>query len=169
MIALRACFLGLLSALCVTGCGGPSETDRVKQTVKLFADSTAQHDYTVLCQKVLAPELISKLKPFNLSCEIAVRQYFGDVRNPRVDIRRIRLVGKDGAVAAVQSSAAGQAPAAAELGLVKTRAGWRIARLASGGATARPCPQPGKGAPPDQPCVGPPPGTGPSSPSTPND
>lgn len=153
----------------MTGCGSPSETDRVKQTVKLFADSTAQHDYTTLCHKVLAPELISKLKPFNVSCEIAVRQYFGDVRNPRVDVRRISLQGRGAALASVQSSAAGQAPAAADIGLVKTKDGWRIARLASGAAPPRPCPRPGKGAPPGQPCVGPPPGTGPVSPSTPND
>lgn len=155
MLARRAALLSVLATLVLTGCGGPSETGRVSATVKLFADSTAQHDYTTLCQKVLAPELISKLKPFNLSCEIAVRQYFGDVRSPRVDIQRVRLLGKAGAVVAVQSSAAGQKPSSAELGLVKTPAGWRIARLASGGAPA--------------PALSPPPGTGPSSPSTPND
>jgi hypothetical protein len=156
VIAPRACFLGLLSALCVTACGAPSDTDRVKQTVKLFADSTAQHDYTTLCEKVLAPELIAKLRPFNLSCEIAVRHYFGTVRNPTLEIRGIRLTGKAEAIAAVQSSAAGQAPSPAQLGLVKTGAGWRIARLANSAASPSP------GTSPSKP-------TEPSSPTTPND
>jgi hypothetical protein len=128
----------------------------VKETVKLFADSTAQHDYTTLCQKVLAPELISKLKPFNLSCEIAVRHYFGDVRNPTLEIRGIRLTSKSEAIAAVQSSAAGQAPSPAQLGLVRTGAGWRIARLANNEAAPAP------GAAPSSPAE-------PPSPTTPND
>jgi hypothetical protein len=140
----------------VAACGGASDTDRIRQTVKLFADSTAQHDYTTLCQKVLAPELIAKLKPFNLSCEIAVRHYFGDVRNASIEIRGIRLTEKAQAIAAVQSSAAGQPPAPAQLGLVKTAAGWRIARLANNEESPRPG-------------TGPAPPAGPSSPTTPND
>jgi len=165
MLARRAALLFLAAMLTIAGCGGPSETERVSATVKLFADATAQHDYTTLCQKVLAPELIAKLKPFNLSCEIAVRHYFGEVRNPRIDIRGIRLVGRAEAIAAVQSSAAGEAPSVAQLGLVKTGVGWRIARLANAPAAPRPCLRPAPG----RPCVGPAPPAGAPNPSTPND
>jgi hypothetical protein len=124
---LYVALLGLGTALCA--CGGPSESERVHETVEAFGQATAAKDYQRLCDSLLAPRLVDEVEAVGLPCEVALRQGLGDVRSPRITIGRIVVTG-DTATAQVRSAAAGEEPSEDTLELVRVDGSWRIASLA---------------------------------------
>jgi hypothetical protein len=119
--------LAVVLAVGLAACGTPSDDKQIRSTVALFARASAARDYPTLCQRVLAPTLVSKLKIYNLPCPVALRDFLGPVRQPQARVTRVTITGRGTAIAEVRASAAGQAPAITEFRLVKTPDGWRIA------------------------------------------
>jgi len=122
----------LAVAAVLAGCGEkePTPEEQVRTTLTSFSRATAAKDYQKLCDKLLAPSLVSDLKKIGLPCEIALQQGLGDVRQPRLIVGTVTVDGKK-AVAEVQTSAEGQAPSKDSIELERTDAGWRIASLAT--------------------------------------
>ncbi|HEX6024112.1 MAG TPA: hypothetical protein VFZ00_19125 [Solirubrobacter sp.] len=129
MRRLNAALLVLGMALCA--CGGPSDSERVHETVEAFGEATAAKDYQRLCDSLLAPRLVEEVEAVGLPCEVALKQGLGDVQSPRLTIGRIEVAG-DRATAQVRSAAAGQEPSEDVVELVRVGEEWRIASLASG-------------------------------------
>ena len=121
----RAVTLALLAAAALAGCGGRSDQQQVRDTIHRFATAMGARDYQTLCDQVFAPTLVTRLGTLGLPCEQQLRQSLEPVKRPTVRIRRVVLRGKT-AVANVVSGAQGQPESADVIGLVKTRAGWRI-------------------------------------------
>ena len=119
-------------ALAIAGCGasGPTDEEQVRTTLTAFIRATASKDYQALCDRLLAPSLLTSVKKIGLPCEIALQQSLGDVRQPRLIVGAVTVTGKT-AVAEVRTSAEGQAPSKDTVELERTEAGWRIASLAT--------------------------------------
>jgi hypothetical protein len=122
----------LAVAAVIGGCGEkePTAEEQVRTTLTSFSRATAAKDYQQLCDKLLAPSLVSDLKKIGLPCEIALQQGLDDVRQPRLLVGTVTVNGKT-AVAEVQTSAEGQTPSKDSIELEETDAGWRIASLAT--------------------------------------
>jgi hypothetical protein len=123
LVALAAAALGL------GGCGsGPSDAEQVRSAVLAFGRAAAAKDYQRLCDRLLAPRLLEKVKAVGLPCEVALHKGLGDVRDPKLTIGRIAVHG-DSATADIRTSARGQAPARVTLKLTKVGGSWKIASL----------------------------------------
>jgi hypothetical protein len=120
----------LLGAACLAGCGGgPSDEQKVRDTLAEFARATARQDYRALCERILAPRLVRIVREAGVPCEEALRRGFEGVRDPRISVGTVRVDGSR-ASAEVRTSAAGQEPSRDTVALVKVDDGWRIAELA---------------------------------------
>jgi hypothetical protein len=119
-------------AVAIAGCGEsePTDEEQVRTTLTAFSRATAAKDYQALCDKLLAPSLISDLKKIGLPCEIALQQGLGDVRQPRLIVGQVTVKGKT-AVAEVRTTAEGETPSKDTVELERTEAGWRIASLST--------------------------------------
>jgi hypothetical protein len=80
----------------------------------------------MLCQQVLAPSLTGRFAAEGLTCERGMRIFFQSVQNPTLSVGRI-TINRGTASALVLTGATCQRLALAQLFLVKTSAGWRIA------------------------------------------
>ena len=113
----------------VSGCGGPSDSEQVHETVVAFQKATAAKDYQRLCDRLLSPKLVQEVETQGIPCEVALKKGLGDVESPTLTIGRIEVDG-DKATAQVNTSAAGEAPSRDTLQLTKVNGQWRIASLA---------------------------------------
>lgn len=95
-----------------------------------FARATASHDYSALCNDVLAPGLVAHLTAAGLSCQQAMRVFVSSVQNPTISISKVTVHGSS-ASAVVLASATGQPAAVESIQLIDTNHGWRLASLAS--------------------------------------
>jgi hypothetical protein len=119
----------LAAAFTLGGCGsGPSDTDQVRSAVLAFGRATAAKDYRRMCDRLLAPRLVEKVKQVGLPCEVALQKGLGKVHDPKLVVGRIAVDG-DSATADVRTSARGQAPSRDTLKLTKVGGRWRIASL----------------------------------------
>jgi hypothetical protein len=120
----------LLAGASVAGCGGgPSDEQQVRDTLAAFGRATARHDYAALCERILAPRLVRSVNQAGLPCEEALRRGFEGVRDPRIVVGAVRVLG-DHATAEVRTSAAGQEPSRDTVELERFEDGWRISSLA---------------------------------------
>ena len=118
-----------VAATALAGCGGgPSDEEQVRTTVQAFSDATAAKDYQRLCDDLLAPKLVEKIKQVGLPCEVALQRGLGAVKKPKLTIGQVTVTG-DAATADVRTSAAGQQPSRDTLKLSKVGDDWRIASL----------------------------------------
>ena len=119
-----------LVLLILAGCGesGPTPEEQVRSTVAEFGRATAAKDYTTLCDRLLAPELIEEVESIGLPCERALRRGLGDVEDPRLTIGRIEI-REDKASAEIRTSAAGEEPSQDILQLVNLDGTWKISSL----------------------------------------
>jgi hypothetical protein len=126
---MRKAALAVALAFAVAGCGaGPSDEEKVRQTLDDFGKATAAKDYQALCDHILAPQLIDKLKQVGLPCEVALQQSLGDVKDPRIVVGTITVKDKL-AKAEVRTSASGQTPSKDTIELVPVGDAWRISSL----------------------------------------
>jgi hypothetical protein len=117
------------AALALGGCGsGPSDEQQVRSTVLAFGRATAGKDYQRMCDDLLAPRLVDKIKQAGLPCEVALQKGLGGVKDPKLTIGRIAVNG-DSATADVRTSARGQPPSRDTLKLTKVGGRWKIASL----------------------------------------
>jgi hypothetical protein len=133
--------LALVVLMLLAGCGGddkPPDADQVRATLVQFGKATAAHDYKTMCTKLLAPNLLDKLRQVGLGCEEALKQGLGDVKSPQLSVGKIAVNG-DTATAEVRTSAEGQAPSTDTVQLRRVNDSWRISSLAG---TSEPGPAP---------------------------
>ena len=117
------------AALALGGCGsGPSDAEQVRAAVLAFGRATAAKDYQRLCDRLLAPRLVEKIKQAGLPCEVALQKGLGDVKDPKLTLGRI-AVHDDSATADIRTSARGQQPTRVTLKLTKVADRWKIASL----------------------------------------
>jgi hypothetical protein len=138
---VRRLALAAVAGALLAGCGGddkPPDADQVRSTLVQFGKATAAHDYKTMCTKLLAPNLLDKLREIGLGCEEALKQGLGDVKSPQLSVGKIAVNG-DTATAAVRTSAEGQAPSTDTVQLRRVDGSWRIASLA-GTSEPRPAP-----------------------------
>jgi putative lumazine-binding protein len=121
-----------LALLLLAGCGdsGPPPEEQVRTAVTEFGRATAAKDYTALCDRILAPELVKQATDIGLPCERALRRSLGDVKDPRLTIGQVTVDG-DNASVEVRTSAAGQEPSQDTLKLVNVDGTWKISSLGS--------------------------------------
>jgi hypothetical protein len=119
-----------LALLILAGCGesGPTPEEQVRSTVAEFGRATAAKDYTALCDRILAPELIEDVESIGLPCERALRRGLGEVEDPRLTIGEI-VIRDDEASAEIRTSAAGEEPSQDTLELVNLDGVWKISSL----------------------------------------
>jgi hypothetical protein len=128
----RALAAAAVAAALLAGCGDaePTAREQVRQTLDEFGRATAAKDYQALCDRVFAPELVTKLTQVGLPCEVAMQQSFEDVENPRLTIGEITVAPDEKrATAEVRTSATGQTPSQDRVELVPVKAGWRVSSL----------------------------------------
>jgi hypothetical protein len=120
-----------LAAAALAGCGsGPSTQEQVRETLDEFGRATAAKDYQALCDRVFAPQLVTKLTEVGLPCEVAMQRSFEDVENPRLTIGKITVAEDEkSAKAEVRTSASGQSPSQDTVELVPVDDGWRVSSL----------------------------------------
>jgi hypothetical protein len=134
----RRAFATLVAAVAcaLAACGGASDQQQVRSKIRQFAAAMGGRNYQALCDQIFAPALVSQLDSLGLPCEQQLRQSLAPVRKPTVEIKRVVLRGK-AATANVVSDAAGETRSSDVIGLVKTKAGWRIASRADAAREAR--------------------------------
>ena len=119
----------LLACAAVVACGGgPSEEQRVRETVDAFSKATAAKDYDKLCKQLLAPKLLEQVRQAGLPCEVALSKSLAGVKDPKLSIGAVSVKG-DSATADVRTSATGEQPSRDTLKLTKVGGRWRIASL----------------------------------------
>jgi hypothetical protein len=125
-----------LTAAAVVGCGSkdtPSPAaDRaaVRGALVQLDEATASHNYQLLCNRVLARELVQKVASAGLPCEEALRIGLGKVRQPHLQVTEIKVQGNH-ALAQVYSGATGQRSSTDIVQLVREGGGWRVTSLAA--------------------------------------
>jgi ketosteroid isomerase-like protein len=112
------------------GCGGQSQQDQVRAKVAQFVTAAAGRDYATICNRVLAPSLLTRLATGGISCPQAMQIGFGGVSRPALSIGKITVSGSRASVIAL-STAQGQPASLDTVELTKTSQGWRIAALGS--------------------------------------
>jgi ketosteroid isomerase-like protein len=112
-------------ALGLAGCGS-SDSEQVHAKVEQFVHAVATRDAKTVCAQVLAPSLVARFTQEGLTCERGIRIFLNSVRNPTLSVGRI-AVNRNAASAMVLTGARCQKLTLANLFLVKTSDGWRIA------------------------------------------
>ncbi len=119
----------ICTALGLTGCGA-SARDQVEAKIQQLAQAAAAHDYGTICDQVLAPALVAHFTRNEISCQAAMRVALGTVRDPVISIGSVVIRGRQASVITL-TAARGQAASLANIELVQTASGWRIASLGS--------------------------------------
>jgi hypothetical protein len=132
-VALAATVALILAA---AGCGA-SDQQQVRDTLKRYEQATARQDFDALCSRVLARSLIDRLAQVGLPCDQALRIGLGTVRNPKLEILKIKITDKL-ALALVRSSATGQPTSTDTIRLTKDGDKWRISSLSGAQPPAPP-------------------------------
>ena len=127
----RALGAAAVTVALLAGCGSdPSPQEQVRTTLDEFGRAMTAKDYQALCDRVFAPQLVTKLTEVGLPCEVAMQRSFEDVENPRLTIGKITVAEDEkSAKAEVRSSATGQAPSRDTVTLVPVDDGWRVSSL----------------------------------------
>lgn len=123
--------------LLVRACGSDEEQE-VRETVERFGEASRDKDYQALCDELLSTALVQQVRSAGQPCEVALRIGLGEVQNPTLDVRSVKI-DDDVALAQVESKAAGQRPSQDTVRLIRENDDWRIASLA-GEAPADPAP-----------------------------
>lgn len=128
--AVPRALLTVLACLALAGCGTrePSDEEQIRATLSALADATRDKDYGRLCDEVFARDLLDGIARIGLPCELAMRQAYEDVEDPRLTIGEVAIDGET-ATAQVRSSAKGQQPSRDVVTLVEGEQGWRVSSL----------------------------------------
>jgi ketosteroid isomerase-like protein len=124
-------------ALALAGCGS-STSDEVHAKVEEFVHAVSAHDAKAVCENVLAPSLVARFSQEGLTCERGIQIFLASVRDPSLAVGRIS-VHRNAATALVLTGARCQQLTVANLYLIKTSSGWRIASESSGPSSRPRC------------------------------
>jgi hypothetical protein len=136
--APRVLLAALAVACAVAGVGCGSDSEKATKTseteargvVERFGTATARRDYQTICDELLADNLVKKVEDVGLPCEIAFEKGVGSVKNPRIEVRQVKVQGNR-ALVSVRSTARGETPSDDAVQLVREGDEWRIASLVS--------------------------------------
>jgi Putative lumazine-binding len=136
--APRVLLAALAVACAVAGVGCGSDSEKATKTseteargvVERFGTATARRDYQTICDELLADNLVKKVEDVGLPCEIAFEKGVGGVKNPRIEVRQVKVQGNR-ALVSVRSTATGETPSDDAVQLVREGDEWRIASLVS--------------------------------------
>jgi len=117
--------LATLTLTVLAGCGNASPEEEVRAVVTRFAAASAEKDYQVICDELLATSLVDNAEQYGLPCEIALKPGLDSVREPELTVERITVKG-DRASARVATDAANQTPSTVTLSLRRIADEWRI-------------------------------------------
>lgn len=117
----------LVVVLLLATCGTDDDKE-VRGTLEHFAQASRDKDYQALCDDLLSSTLVAQLRTADRPCEVVLRIALGDVQNPTLEVRSVKIDG-DKATAEVHTTAAGQQPADAKIRLLREGDGWRISVL----------------------------------------
>lgn len=123
-LILAAAVAILVVVLLLTTCGTDDQQE-VRQTVERFAQASRDKDYQALCDDLLSAALVQQLRTVDRPCEVVVRIGLGDVQNPTLEVRSVKVDG-DKATAQVRGAAARQQPLDTKILLVREHGEWRI-------------------------------------------
>jgi hypothetical protein len=122
----------LLAAAAMTaglaGCGNSDEQE-VRDTLGVFGQATARHDYQTLCDRVFATDLVHRVESIGLPCEEAMRIAMASLHKPTLSVRSVKVTGVN-AYASVRTAALGQKPSTDTIQLHKDHGVWRVSSLA---------------------------------------
>jgi len=119
-----------VAAVPTAACGRESEEDRVRSTLRSFAEATARKDYQALCDDLFSKRLVEEVRR-TVPCEIALQQSdLATAKDPKLEVTRVRVDGKR-ATADVKTSAANQKPSQDTVELIQEDGDWRIISLTS--------------------------------------
>ena len=104
----------------------------MRQTLVGLQQATERKDYSKLCDKVLARELTNRLQSVGIPCEVALRTGLGSVREPRLEVGKVKMMGSR-AAAEVRTTATGQQASTDTVRLIKEEGDWRVASLSGTG------------------------------------
>jgi len=144
---VAAAAAALLAASGLAACGGAADKgptpaqDRaaVRGALRELERATAAHDYAAMCNQVLARALVQRVAGAGLPCETALKIGLSSVRQPRLQVTRIKVSGNR-ALAQVSSGAEHQQASSDVVQLVRERGGWRVSALAGPQPPAPPRP-----------------------------
>src|SRR5215212_5244681 len=104
-----ALLAALIATLAAGGCSSESDEEKVRDTLRRFADATARKDLQALCDDLFATKLVEEVRR-SIPCEIALkRSDLATAQKPKLEIRSVKVDGER-ATADVTSSAANQPP-----------------------------------------------------------
>jgi hypothetical protein len=126
----RCCLAILLCAAVLAGCGGPSDEQRIRQTVTDFGRAVEKGDYAHICTQLFAARLVEQLQQINLPCEQALRRSLAGRRDPQLTVGAVKVDGTT-ASAQIRTSAVGESPSQDTLQLINVDGHWRISALDS--------------------------------------
>jgi len=115
------------ATLGVAGCGA-NDRQQVRDKVNQFIKATQGKDYKTLCDQVLAPALLARMKAGGIECEQAMQVSLQNVKNPGLAIGRVDVHGSKASVITL-TTATGQQASIDAIELIKTGHGWRVASL----------------------------------------
>ncbi len=118
----------VLATAGLAGCGSVDQSKQVRAAVVAYGNAVAAKDYATICDKLLAPSLLSALSSRVVPCKMALSLGLGKVVRPTLTVGTVEVTGES-AIASVQTAAANQAPDSTTIGLVKFDDSWRIASL----------------------------------------
>lgn len=120
------------------GCGGGqgdkpevkalTPEGQVRVIVESFGRASANKDYTLICQRLIARSLSDNVEELGLPCERAFRKGLAAVKGAALRIDGITVQGRT-AFARVHSTAIGQAPSDDTIRLQLLAGQWRIVSL----------------------------------------
>lgn len=135
------------AAATLVACGGPSEEDRVRETVETFGQAVAAKDYSRLCDEILSAELLANLMAVGRPCTVALADGFGPALDPTIQIQEVDVRSESMAMVRVRTDASNQPPTTVTLRMVKEAGQWRVGSLAGQQPPAPGAPAPGSPAP----------------------
>jgi hypothetical protein len=125
----RRCYVCALTAVALAGCGGPTDEERVRQTLQRFGQAVAAKDYSRLCNELLARSLVRKLDSVGVPCGLALAKGLEGVRRPSLEVVQVKVRSDTLALAQVRTTAANQPPSVDTVRVVREGEEWRVASL----------------------------------------
>jgi hypothetical protein len=108
------------------------EQKAVAQTVEDFQKASRKRDQDKICQDILAPDLVSKIKTASKgTCQDALKDALRDVDSFELDVKKVAIDAAGTSAQATVRSDAGKVDKTDTFRLVKLGSTWKISALSA--------------------------------------